>query len=437
MKAMTPFPSVCRYKMNPTIDQSEIQTRIQNIASELSDDPVLGELLQTQDVENYLYNGLSHLLQSALQKDRQFHLQDHLEDRPNGFSRPRTLRLGTTPIDIQIPRTRKGFYPGFLPKYQRCLGDSYQELLSNILLQAKNFRSALRTMQAMGLGYSPKQMQSLLEELDAEAKNFFTRPLAADWLFLYLDAKVVQLKNERDQVQSAIHFLVIGVSMDAKKELLSSKIYWGNEQLECWKQVLLDLKNRGLTRILMLLTDDFSGLTKLVRGLFPQTDHQLCCVHHFRNAQRHLSKQDYALFRQTWQEIYACNDYEVARGKFQGLLDQLRDQHPAYVKHLQPRIEHYLAFMQYPREIQRHIRSTNLPEGINNLIETLKRNAGGHFHTEREARVKMKLLTDRLYQTKWKHSSPMMKANLAALTQLFRQRYEPELNPQHFQTQNS
>jgi len=96
-------------------------------------------------------------------------------------------------------------------------------------------------MQALGLGYSPQQIQSLLEELDTEAKNFFTRPLAADLLFVYLDAKVIQLKNERDQVQTAIHFLVIGVSMDATKELLSSKIYWGNEQLECWKQVLLDL----------------------------------------------------------------------------------------------------------------------------------------------------------------------------------------------------
>jgi len=213
------------------------------------------------------------------------------------------------------------------------------------------------------------------------------------------------IKNERDQVQSAIHFLAIGVSIDATKELLSSKIYWGNEQLECWKQLFIDLKNRGLTRALMLLTDDFSGLTKLVQGLFPHTDHQLCCVHLFRNAQRHLSKQDYALFRQSWQEIYACNDFEVARDKFQGLLDQLREQHPAYVKHLQARLEHYLVFMHYPQEIHRHIRSTNLPEGINNLIETLKRNAGGHFHSERETRVKMKLLTDRLYQSKWKQQS--------------------------------
>jgi len=423
--------------MNTTIDQPEIQSRIRNIASELSHDPVLGAILQTQDIESFLYDGLSHLLQSALHKDRQLHLQDHPQDCANGFSPKRTLHLGTTPINVQIPRTREGFYPGLLPKYQRCLGDSYQELLSDILLQAKSFQSALRTMQTLGLGYSPKQMQSLLEELDTEAKSFFTRPLAADWLFLYLDAKVVQLKNERDQVQSAVHLLAIGVSMDAKKELLSSKIYWGNEALECWKQILIDLKNRGLTRVLMLLTDDYSGLTKLLQGLFPQSDHQLCCVHLFRNAQRHLSKQHYAHFRQTWQEIYACNNFEIARDKFQGLLDQLREDHPAYVKHLQDRVNHYLAYMHYPQEIRKHIRSTNLPEGINNLIETLKRNAGGHFHSQREARIKMKLLTDQLYQTKWKHCSPTMKANLAALTQLFRQRYEPELNPQHLQTQNS
>jgi len=48
---------------------------------------------------------------------------------------------------------------------------------------------------------------------------------------------------------------------------------------------------------------------------------------------------------------------------------------------------------------------TNPPEGLNNPIETLCRKAGGHFHSEREALVKLKLLADQLYDTAWRHST--------------------------------
>jgi len=100
--------------MNPTIDRPEIQTRIRNIASELSDDPMLGHILQMQDVESsFLYNGLSHLLQSALHKDRELYSQDHQQDRANGFS-PRRLSIWARPRSIsKCHGLEKDSIPGF------------------------------------------------------------------------------------------------------------------------------------------------------------------------------------------------------------------------------------------------------------------------------------------------------------------------------------
>ena len=174
----------------------------------------------------------------------------------------------------------------------------------------------------------------------------------------------------------------------------------------------------------------------MIKSLFPNTDHQLCCVHLFRNAQRHLCPEDYQAFRQTWQEIYAASSLENAQAKLRELLDRLRPKNKAYVEHLEKRTDQYLAFMKYPQNLRQHLRSTNLPEGLNNQIEVLRRNAGGHFHSLREALIKLKLLTDQLYETKWKHPNPTIKAQQAALTQLFQKRFESELNPNSFLTQN-
>jgi len=422
--------------MNNNQESSAVQAHLNQFFSQLGQCPELEGQLGPEDLPQLLEAGLAHVLKSALKREREVHLEDHPEDRANGYAPKRTLRIGTTAVPLERPRTRQGFYPAVLPKHQRYLPEAYQQLLRNILLGARSFSAARRTLQALGLGYSPQQVDQLLEELHQEAKNFFTRPLAPDWLCLFIDAKIIELKDEHQQVKKAVHFLVIGLGLDGKKEVITASTFWGNELLESWRRVLIDLKNRGLVRVLLLLTDDFSGLAPMLKSLFPNSDHQLCTVHLLRNAQRHLSLEDYALFREAWREIQAASSFENAQTKFRALLDRLRPNNKAWVEHLEKRTANYLNFIKYPPATHPHLRSTNLPEGINNQIENLRRNAGGHFHSQREALIKMKLLTNQLYDYRWTRVNPKLLGQIGSLNELFRKRFEAELNPEMFLTQN-
>jgi putative transposase len=423
-------------QMNNNHSSSEVQAHLEQFFSQLAGCPELEGQVGPEDLPQLLQAGLSHVLNSVLKKERQFHLEEHPEDRANGYAPRRTLKVGTTSVPLERPRTREGFYPAVLPKHQRYLPEAYQQLLRNILLGARSFNAARRTLAALGLGYSPQQVEQLLEELHQEAKNFFTRPLTPDWLCLFIDAKIIELKDEHEQVKKAVHFLVIGIGLDGKKEVLTASTFWGNEVLEAWRKVLIDLKNRGLIRVLLLVTDDFSGLAPTVKSLFPNSDHQLCTVHLLRNAQRHLSLEDYARFREAWRELQAASSFESAQTKFRALLDQLRPNNKAWVEHLEKRTAHYLNFIKYPPATHPHLRSTNLPEGINNQIENLRRNAGGHFHSQREALIKMKLLTNQLYDFSWTRVNPKFLGQIGALNQIFRQRFENELDPHKFLTQS-
>lgn len=422
--------------MNTTHDSTPVQAHLQQFFAQLAQCPELEGQLAPEDLPRLLEAGLSHVLNTALKKERQFHLDDHPQDRANGYAPTRTLKIGTATVPLDRPRTRQGFYPAVLPKHQRHLPEAYQQLLRNLLLGARSFSAARRTLQALGLGYSPDQVEQLLEELHQEAHHFFTRPLSPDWLCLFIDAKIIELKDDQDQVKQAVHFLAIGIALDGKKEVLAASTSWGNEVLEAWRKVLIELKNRGLLRVLLLVTDDFSGLAPLLKSLFPSTDHQLCTVHLLRNAQRHLSPEDYSAFKDAWREILAASSFEGAQAKFRWLLDRLRPRNKAYVEHLEKRSANYLAFLKYPAALHRQLRSTNLPEGLNNQIENLRRNAGGHFHSQREALIKMKLLADQLYQHRWTRVSPVLLIHLGTLNQIFRHRFETELNPENFLTQN-
>ena len=224
-----------------------------------------------------------------------------------------------------------------MPKHQRHLPQAYQDLLQDILLGARSFQAAQRTLQTMGLSYSPQQTEQLLQQLHQEARGFFSRPLAPDWFALFADAKVINLKDDQDHVRQAVHFLVLGIDLEGRKQLLGATTFWGNEVLEAWRRVLLDLKNRGLTRTLLWVTDDFSGLNRLLQGLFPNSYHQLCTVHLLRNAQRYLSSQDYATFKELWRELARASSPESAWAKLRSLLEQLRPTNKAWVEHLEPR----------------------------------------------------------------------------------------------------
>ena len=400
--------------MNTNSEFNAVQAHLQEFWETLAQHSELAGRLSLEDLPQLLEAGLAQVLTAALKTQRDFHLQDHPEDRANGYAPERTLHVGATAVPVNRPRTRQAFYPALLPKHQRHLPEAYQQLL-----------------RTLGLGYSPEQVQQLLEELHQEATQFFHRPLGPDWLCVFIDAKIIELKDEQDQVKQAVHFLALGIGLDGKKEVLAAMTFWGNEVLESWRQFLIQLKNRGLVRVLLLLTDDFSGLASLIASLFPNTDHQLCTVHLLRNAQRHLSPDDYLAFKERWAEVLSASSFETAQSKFRQLLERIRPKNKAYVEHLEKRTAQYLMFTKYPVSIRPQLRSTNLPEGLNNQIENLRRNAGGHFHSQREALIKMKLLADQLYERKWTRVSPRLVTQLGSLNQAFRQKFEPELTPQN------
>lgn len=266
--------------------------------------------------------------------------------------------------------------------------------------------------------------QNYFDSLE-ESKKFNSRQLVSDWAFVYVDAKVIDMAEEAGSIKKAVHFTVVGMDMNCKKELLLSITFFGSESLEMWKKVITNLKNRGLCRVLMFITDDFSGLNKLLLQMLPNTDHQLCLVHLLRNLKGNLDKNLYEEFSNLMQEIYLCPSFESAYSKLVNFIEEkVKKDHGFYANYLKDRVNNYLAFTKYPQGLRPMIRTTNAVEGINNAIEITRRNSGGYFHSEREMAIKMKIIFDNLAKTKWLNPIPKFAANLAQINHMFFERFE-------------
>jgi transposase-like protein len=279
------------------------------------------------------------------------------------------------------------------------------------------------------LPYKEEQIEELINELYLESQEVNNSRLSSDYYFIYIDAKVIDLKfDDEKHVTKATHFTVVAVDEDAKKHIIYCNALKGNESLKLWKEVLNNLKNRGVTRVSMIITDDFSGVANLLNSLFPETHHQLCLVHLLRNATKHLKDQDYQYFKKTLEKIYHDASYKSGYDSFIKLCDYLDNSgYKSWSKHLRERIDNYTASLHYPEEIQKHIKSTNAVEGINNDIEIYKRNSGGYFHSQRDLMVKMRIMINHKYNHKWKKTIPIFKAKIFQINNIFKKQFNVEI----------
>ncbi len=381
-------------------------------------------LVQTGLADFSLRELLGLLISSAGAAERSVYLRDTPTDRSNGFY-DRALQLGSIPVDIRVPRTRNGdFRPSSIPPlYRRGYNEEVQSLLLGLLASSRSINAAKDALQKMGLSRSEDDLErvavGMIEELDL--RN--SRPIHPDMLALFLDGKYIEMRDG-DKLRSACIYIVVGLGCDGKKQVLACIARPGRENLEDWKLILRGLLERGLRRIMIVIHDDFTGLSPITKSLFPNADVQLCVVHMQRNAKTHLSKIDATEFQQRWRAIKTCWDLEVANHQFEEMCDRFSRANTTWIAELRKKRELYLAFLKYPEYMRKSFSTTNVVEAINGQLEIMRRNSGGYFHSEDTLKFKLGLAVSSLENGKWRSAQRRISAVLPQLNAMFQSRFE-------------
>ena len=356
---------------------------------------------------------------------RQF-LTSSEQDKANGFYE-RALQLGSIPLELEVPRTRSGqFRPSLWPApYQRSYPEETQSLLLALLASSRSINAAKTALRKLGLSASEQELETVANEFIQELELRNTRPLDTDLLALFFDAKYVELRDG-DRLRPAAIYVVAGLGTDGKKRVLACVCKLGRENLEDWKMLLRGLIERGLRRVLITVQDDFSGLLKLVKGLFPSADHQLCIVHMQRNAKSHLSKADNTEFQLRLRTLKACWDEDKASAQFEDLCERFDHDYPTFIAELRKKKAHYLCFLSYPLSIRRSFSTTNVVEAVNGQLERLRRNNGGYFHSEDILKLKLGMAITYLESGSWRRIAVNPSTALSQLNAMFARRFESE-----------
>jgi transposase-like protein len=360
------------------------------------------------------------LLNELMKKEREIYLRESIDNKANGYyERQLACFLGN--LGISVPRDRKSeFRPAILPSEWQKGDESFQEFILNLVLQSYSPNKIKALLQSMNFPYSAEQIEEIKEDLYNKAKEIRTRELPSDMFALFIDAYHTQIKDEEvNRIKKSVVYNIVGIDMEGRKSLVSYYIYFGSESKEDWLQILNDLIKRGLKRVMVIVSDDFPGLTQAIGNLFPHTDHQLCFLHMQRNIKKNMSKQDAKQFYEELSLIKKINDYEKAIVKFEDLCKSYEKKYPSYIKGLLNKKDNYFNYKKYPEQVRKYIYTTNVVENINSRIELIRANTGGYFQSIKTAEVAIYVTVSRIEKNKWKEPLPLVKSALYELKQIF------------------
>ena len=287
----------------------------------------------------------------------------------HGHLPKREIMTGIGPVAVRQPRVRDRepsegerirFSSGILPPYVRRT-KSLEVLIPILYLKGistGDFEEALGALLGKDAGgLSASTIGRLKEAWAYEHARWLDRDLSGKrYVYFWVDGIYVQARLE-DDAQCLL--VIIGATAEGKKELvgLADGI---RESALSWKELLLDLKRRGLTIGPQLaVADGALGFWKAIDQVWPKTYAQRCWVHKTTNVLNKLPKSLQAKAKRALQDIWMAETRQDAEAAFDGFIECYGLKYEKAVECLSEDRVPLLAFYDFPAEHWKHLRTTN------------------------------------------------------------------------------
>ena len=325
-----------------------------------------------------LRNGARSLLVQAVEAEVADWLGHH-RDLTTEDGRQRLVRHGHLPereimtgigaVTVRQPRVRDRagdngerirFSSAILPPYARRT-KSLEVLIPILYLKGVStgqFGDALAALLGPdACGLSASTVARLKDAWSHEHVIWSKRDLSAKrYVYFWADGIHVQARLE-DNAQCLL--VIIGATPEGKKELVGL-IDGVRESALSWKQLLLDLKRRGLeTGPQLAVADGALGFWQAIEEVWPKTRGQRCWVHKTANVLNKLPKSQQSKAKLGLQDIWMAETRKDATSAFDAFIEIYGVKFDKAVACLTKDRDVLLAFYDFPAEHWKHLRTTN------------------------------------------------------------------------------
>ena len=286
--------------------------------------------------------------------------------RSGHYSRKLVTRVGT--LELRVPQDRQGrFSTVVFEQYQRS-EKALVAALAQMYVQGVSTRKVKTiTEELCGHEFSASSISAITAKLDGELEQFARRRLEEAFPYLILDARYERVR-ENGVITTRAILVALGIDWEGRRQVLA--VEWANrESATSWKELLLQLKERGLHGVQLCVSDDHPGLKRAIGEVLPEALWQRCYVHFLRNALDHLPRKadDDCLTELRW--LYDRHDVNEARADLEKWLSKWGGKYPRLCAWVEANIEETWTFYRLPRQHHKHLKSTNMLERLNQELK--------------------------------------------------------------------
>jgi len=288
----------------------------------------------------------------------------------NGYMPQRDIVTGMGPLTIIQPRiddrnlkgycSNERFTSNILPRYLRRI-PSIDNLIPALYLKGistNDFPTALSAILGEGVkGLSATNIVRLKDSWQKDYLQWKSRDLSGkNYVYFWADGVYFNVRLEDDR--SCI-LVIMGADKHGNKELVAVQDGFRESKLS-WREMLLDLKQRGLSFAPKLATGDGGlGFWAAIDEVFPETRRQRCWVHKTVNILDKMPKSIQAKAKSMIHEMYMAATKESALKAYEHFIQTFEPKYPKAVECLRKDKEDLFTFYDFPATHWIHIRTTN------------------------------------------------------------------------------
>ena len=295
--------------------------------------------------------------------------RDHYERNPaarpgyrNGYGEHR-LKTEAGPLTLRPPKVRDTPEPFRveLPDGLTATTPELRALVTRAYVRGLSDRDVEGLYaEVFGGTLSKSAVSRATKSLQADFDGWRTRDLSdLQVVYLFLDGQFHAVRpgtREKEGILAAY-----ALCEDGRMVLLHLGL-GPRERTEAWVAFLHELTARGLGTPVLIIADGNPGLGRAVAQVFPGVCYQRCLVHKLRNILAKLPRLAARELKPLVKQVFEAPDHRTALQRGKRLLARYRDRYPAAMECLEKDLDECLAYLRFPQEHWKRVRTTNLLE---------------------------------------------------------------------------
>lgn len=326
-------------------------------------------------------------VQRLLDLEAMVYLREHKEDnRRNGYTKNIKVKMGEREIEFNRPRLRheEEFDSIIIPKRTKFMEEIKDYVIT---LYTKNnslndIKNILREM--FNINISTATLSELARQIKSDVISWRTKKLEKCYFTMNIDCTYIKIRDNKNLQQHRIPvYIAVGTKLDGHKEIVG--MYLGNEDEEknvidelynkdigeskmFWRTVLSDIKDRGVEKVLFIISDGIVGIEGAIEEEFPGTRYQRCVVHLSMNVKKYIAQKEYKEILGDFKKLYSASSLEEANREYEEFCEKYKKK-KTLVRKVQEYYEYIKPLYNYPKNIRKYIYTNNIVESANSKVK--------------------------------------------------------------------